>query len=399
MIRSLYIDNFKSLVDFRLPPAPHVLGDFTCLVGLNGAGKSTVLQAFDLLGHLVSGDVEAWLEHREWEKSDLTSRFLKKQLISFKLVVELEGGKQLEWSGSFNTVLLRCTAELVTLDGVDLLRCSDQHLFALQGGEAAPLRFPVQAFEYSGSILSALRPGRLHPALQALKEAAETLRSFDMLSPQSMRKRAKDGTTIGHGGERLSAYLHQLHPDAKAALLASLQRFYPQLQGWTTTALRAGWKDLKVVETYSDVFDKPLETGIRQLNDGLLRVLAILSQAHVATGPLAGPSPGCVLFDEIENGINPELIKRLVACLLDARQQVIVTTHSPLVLNYLPDDVAQAAVILMFRDRLGHTRAVRFFDLPSAQDRLGLLGPGEAFVDIPAETLLAEAGQATVTSP
>ena len=42
MIRSLYIDNFKSLVDFRLPMAPHALGRFVCLVGLNGAGKSTL---------------------------------------------------------------------------------------------------------------------------------------------------------------------------------------------------------------------------------------------------------------------------------------------------------------------------------------------------------------------
>ena len=46
VIRSFYIDNFKSLVDFRLPPAPHQLGAFTCLVGLNGAGKSTGAAGF-----------------------------------------------------------------------------------------------------------------------------------------------------------------------------------------------------------------------------------------------------------------------------------------------------------------------------------------------------------------
>lgn len=34
MITSLYVDNFKSLVDFRLE-----LARFNCLVGLNGADK------------------------------------------------------------------------------------------------------------------------------------------------------------------------------------------------------------------------------------------------------------------------------------------------------------------------------------------------------------------------
>jgi AAA15 family ATPase/GTPase len=43
MIKSIYIDNFKSLVDFSLPPAPHDLAKFTCVIGLNGAGKSTLL--------------------------------------------------------------------------------------------------------------------------------------------------------------------------------------------------------------------------------------------------------------------------------------------------------------------------------------------------------------------
>jgi AAA15 family ATPase/GTPase len=57
MIKSFYIDNFKSLVDFRLPPAPHRLGSFTAW-WVNGAGKSTVLQAFDFVGHLANGQVQ-----------------------------------------------------------------------------------------------------------------------------------------------------------------------------------------------------------------------------------------------------------------------------------------------------------------------------------------------------
>ncbi len=119
MIKGFYIDNFKSLVDFRLPPAPHKLGSFTCLVGLNGAGKSTVLQAFDFVGHLANGQVATWLKQREWKAADLTSRFLKKKLIQFELEIDMPTEGRIVWSGSFNTTEMRCTAETVTVDGAE----------------------------------------------------------------------------------------------------------------------------------------------------------------------------------------------------------------------------------------------------------------------------------------
>ena len=85
VIRNFYIHNFKSFVIFALPAN---IRQFTCIVGLNGSGKSTLLQAFDFVGHLASGQGADLLKLREWEKSDLTSRFLKKRLIAFKLAFD-----------------------------------------------------------------------------------------------------------------------------------------------------------------------------------------------------------------------------------------------------------------------------------------------------------------------
>ena len=99
----------------------------------------------------------------------------------------------------------------------------------------------------------------------------------------------------------------------------------------------------------------------------------------------------CVLFDEIENGINPEIMQKLVQYLLESKRQTIVTTHSPLVLNYLPDAVAKESVVLLFRDGSGSTRSVRLFDLPSAREKLDFLGPGEVYVDSNIEGLTEEA--------
>jgi AAA15 family ATPase/GTPase len=74
MITSIKIDNFKSLVDFELQ-----LSKFNCLVGLNGAGKSTVLQAIDFLSQLIKGDITGWLKERQWDKGDLNSKLTKKK--------------------------------------------------------------------------------------------------------------------------------------------------------------------------------------------------------------------------------------------------------------------------------------------------------------------------------
>ena len=53
------IDNFKSLVDFDLP-----LAKLTCLIGLNGSGKSTVIQALDFAAWMFKDRVTGWLFHR-----------------------------------------------------------------------------------------------------------------------------------------------------------------------------------------------------------------------------------------------------------------------------------------------------------------------------------------------
>jgi len=80
MLSRVYLDNFKSLIDFSFPPQKDLQGipAFSCLVGLNGCGKSTILQAFDFLAQLPQGRIDSWLETRGWKHEELTSKFTKK---------------------------------------------------------------------------------------------------------------------------------------------------------------------------------------------------------------------------------------------------------------------------------------------------------------------------------
>lgn len=392
MIKNLYVDNFKSLVNFRLPGVPHDLGSFSVLVGLNGAGKSTVLQALDFIGQLATGSVDEWLKAREWKAPDLVSRMhAQNRLIRFELRLALPGSEWMLWRGNYNVVLGRCTREevktyrpMLSLDDGEL---SYLHRDPDHGEETPRTKIPAGKLNLRGSTLSLLREDAVCSPLRELKRFAASLRSLDMLSPQLMRRRAKEGSDIGRGGERLSAYIHAMASESKRHLNEQMHAFYPNLLDVSTKALRSGWKDLQFLEHFGGPKERgSLLSSARHISDGLLRVLAVLAE-------LSGSKHrgGCILFDEIENGINPELVQRLVEHLQAAPQQVMVTTHSPLILNYLPDEVAQTAVHLIYRNSHGYTRAARLFDLPSAKERLDLLGPGEVFVDLDLQQLPLEA--------
>jgi len=77
-ISKLKCSNFKSLVDFEI-----TLAKFSCLVGLNGSGKSTILQFVDFLAQLMRGDLTNWLKEREWSPTDLVAWRREKIPITF----------------------------------------------------------------------------------------------------------------------------------------------------------------------------------------------------------------------------------------------------------------------------------------------------------------------------
>ena len=75
------------------------------------------------------------------------------------------------------------------------------------------------------------------------------------------------------------------------------------------------------------------------------------------------------------------LVETLVDTLVASPRQLFVTTHSPLVLNYLPDDVARQSVQFIYKTPHGESRIRHFFAIPRIAEKLRVMGPGDAFVD------------------
>ncbi|MDN2702024.1 AAA family ATPase [Janthinobacterium sp. SUN100] len=369
MIEFIRVRNFKSLGEVSLQ-----LVQFNCLIGMNGAGKSTVLQAFDFLSHLMLGDVQEWLDSRGWLIADLNCKLRTESNITLQVGYRTSTGALLTWVGIFNRTQLRCTSETITIADDKILR-ADGKSYSFEGKPHQDI-----AFTYQGSLLSALKDTELPEAVLELRDALRRIRSLELLSPQLLRKSARTSDhDIGAGGEKLSAYLDNIKGERKEALIGLLKRFYPALTDFKVVSQRSGWKKLSVQEQFGN---NKLETEAAHLNDGLLRILAVLTQAD--------SNRSMILLDEIENGINQEIVETLVDTLVSSHQQILVTTHSPLILNYLGDDVARQAVQFIYKTPDGESRIRHFFEVPRIGEKLRVMGPGDAFVDTDLSALTQE---------
>lgn len=399
MITRFYIDNFKSLVDFDLE-----LAKFNCLIGLNGAGKSTVLQALDFVSSMISGDIIDWLERRRWHPNDLRSNLKKSPSPLIKVVVEIEiNSINYQWTASFNIKELACLEETIKSKSDNKVIFSNRKRhYNFDSVPSTPI-----TFEYTGSVLSQIKPDLMLAEVLIFKNYLTSLRSLDLLSPQTLRKPAQADPTyqrnksrkthyplgfpilegkpvhgnnyrfdIGMEGEQLSIFIHQLNPEQRKQLVNQLQKYYPQVVEVITRVSASKWVSFSVVEkiqTLPKEF-KYIETEAKHINDGMLRLIAILAQQFSSLETL--------LFDEVENGINSEVTENLVSALISSPKQIIVTTHSPMFLNYLDDAVAKESVTLLYKTLDGVTHATRFFKIPSVAKKLETLPPGAAMLDM-----------------
>lgn len=379
----LKVNNFKSLVDFEIS-----FEKFTCLIGLNGSGKSTLIQFVDFLSQLAIGDVDQWLEERQWKEMDVASKLVDSSVLSFSIDLLNESGTKIGvWSGDYEISKKQCVCESLSIGTTQLdhdgkffsVRCPDELSFSLNGEPidrtSKSAGIPI-TFIYTGSLLSALQDNWLTPHLIDAKKFIAEIKSLDLLAPNLLRQRTRESSgSMGRGGQNLASFFFELPEEKKRAVTQQLQKAYPQLVEFKIASLQSGWKQVEVVEAYqcANQLFPSMKTEARHINDGMLRIVAILTELQSENGFL--------LFDEIENGINPELVEFVVDNLVRANQQVVATTHSPMILNYLDDDIARSGVVYLYKTADGATKSIPFFSIPSVSGKLEVMGPGEAFVD------------------
>ncbi len=251
MLTRLDIRSFKA---FGEPASEISITPFMLIVGQNGAGKTSVLQAIELFGLLTRGNLQQALDQRSWDYADLVH--LKSTTASMRFVAHVElDGQPLEWMLELGKRRYPgIAAETVTRDGEVLMRRKGRTMERLNETSGEMVDQVKQTLP--SSWLSALEPedNDRFPALGGLVRWARGVRPYVVLDPLVLREPSKTHPNrLGIHGEGLAALLRDLPPKRRAAAVERAQAHYaPLREVKATRSTGSGVTRLDVVERVAD---------------------------------------------------------------------------------------------------------------------------------------------------
>jgi predicted ATPase len=316
-VETVRIENFGCVRDARLE-----LTRLHALIGPNDSGKSTVLSALRMMGELIR---VGQLELQRAQDGRLNPRGVDGTKIST------------HWG----------TIDFVCVRSPDEWTCNNGHVggdfYSMQDGSNVALTSPVR-----GATLVRWEPGAIRQPCELIPEG----RSL----------------AVGEKGDGLPAIYEAILSRDRAAfdeIEAGVRRHFPTVKAiWLPTSADSK-KALGVIlndgtKIHADV-----------MSEGLLYWLAFAVLPHV--DPTA-----ILLIEEPENGLHPSRISEVMKVLraVSSRMQVILATHSPLVINELqPEEVT-----LLTRDARTGTRATRMDRTTHFQQRQQVYALGELWL-------------------
>jgi predicted ATPase len=357
------IRNFKAIVDSKLVK----LGALTAFIGNNGAGKSSLIEALETYQSIVRDGLDfamqRWLgiehaRHKGQEAKERRGEFVNP--ISFELAI-----------GSSPRKVRRIELEANNDTAANCMFIAQERV-----------SFPDGTWmEYDHGNISPYGGGR--SALSApMKDIAEEVKhildwQFLTLSPDRMglpipQQRTGGMMRLARDGSNIADFLLDLRRQDQNAFDGIVE---------TMSYVLPYAKDIQPSLTSSEIERKAwlqlTEANFKvpgwMLSTGTLRLLALLAL-------LRHPKPpSLIVVEEIENGLDPRSIHLLVEeirnSVLDGAKQVILTTHSP----YLLDLLTLEHLVLVERDAKGQPRFLRLADNENLQRWAKDFAPGKLY--------------------
>ncbi|MEO5359964.1 MAG: AAA family ATPase [Nitrospirota bacterium] len=335
-ISQITIGGFRRLRAIELPIKP-----FNVLIGANGVGKTSLLDAFSLLCASASGMLNNTLLDLGGIVNILTRG--KTEEISFVAQMEISGRKPLKYDLHFSPkgTGYSISKEILSQerDGFDdpfkhiFSIKEDTHYYDPQEGLVRPswkydsletfLSQIPKMFSQPEEFRHILSKSTYYHELNVGRQAPIKL-------PQQMRPT----TSPGADGKDIIPYLYYLRETDSGRfdeIVDTLHAAFPSFERLSFPPVAAGvltmtWKDRN--------FTDPIY--IHELSEGMLRFLWLVSL-------LQSPAPSTItMIDEPEVSLHPELLSLLAGLMREASQrtQLIVATHSDRFIRFLkPEEV------------------------------------------------------------
>lgn len=383
MIRRIHIKNYKSLRDVNVTLKP-----LSVLFGPNAAGKSNFIDALQLLSRIAGSRTlkEAFdppyrgkpMESFSFDETGLEG-LAKRESASFLIEVDIDlspavivavnkeiletkrgqvsddnGGESRRQTAFIHHNRLRYRIEVGIRPRSGLLHVADEYLVAL-GEDGAPKTRPKSFLERVSGRIHLRMEGQSHPTyfdryldhaivsrphyaphyphLTALKKELESWFFYYFEPRERMRAptSVKEVRHIGLMGEELAAFLNTLRNlDERQfkAVEKAMHSLIPSITGIRTEVNKVGEVELSLMEG-------SVAMPARVVSEGTLRALGLLALSGVKE------PPALVGFEEPENGVHPRRIRDIAKLLVGRAEsgntQLIVTTHSPILPDHVPD--------------------------------------------------------------
>jgi predicted ATPase len=350
-INHIKIGGFKRLKDIDLLVRP-----FMVLIGANGVGKTSLLDAFSLLSASAAGGLNSKLSQFGGVSSVLTRE--KAGAVSLFVEMDVPGYRPLRYELNLTP---SGVGYAISLEVLSQQRTGYNEAFMHIDSHGGDIKY-YNKEGYQGLV----RPNWEHNPLETslyqvpkmFREPEELRRILGSVTqyhaldvgtraPVKLPQQMKPANLPGADGEDLIPFLYYLREgnhDRYEAIEDTLSAAFPSFESLSFPPVAAGmltmtWKDRN--------FKKPF--FMQELSEGTLRFIWLVSLLQ---------SPGLstvTMIDEPEVSLHPELLSILADLMREAakRTQLIVATHSDRFIRFLEPK----EIVVMDSDDDGDTTA------------------------------------------